>query len=545
MRRQLPANAPARSGAVNSLYVLIAAAIVILVVLGVVLWDMGRETSGHGDEIFVFCAAGMRAPIERIVDDYNREFGVTVRINYDGSNTLLSSIATHDKGDLYLAADDFYISLAQERGLVQEMLPLARMRPVIAVREGNPKNIQSLDDLFRDDVKTAVGNPEQAAIGKKTKQLLTASGHWERLERQVTDNGVFEPTVPAVANAVKVGAIDAGIIWDTTAKVVSGLEPVHVPELDKGVSDVTLGVLTSTEQPTAALHLARYIAARDKGLVTFGDLGWEPVDGDRWSDVPQMTFYCGSVNRRAVESVVAEFEQREGVRINTVYNGCGILTGQMRTILDKDQGKGFPDTYLACDVYYLETVKELFQDAVQISDTEVVIVVAKGNPKNIQSLEDLAKPGMRVSVGQPKQCTIGVLTKQLLESEGLLDQVMENVVTQTQTSALLVPTVTTNSVDATLAYATDTLAESDKIDVIRIDSSAGTAVQPFSIARSSDQKYLARRFYKAIAGAKENFESAGFHWRLNGSDNTSQPQSLGKTTDSESRDPSSKRLIHQ
>ena len=72
-------------------------------------------------------------------------------------------------------------------------------------------------------------------------------------------------------------------------------------------------------------------------------------------------------------------EQREGVVVNTVYNGCGILTAQMRTILDQQQGSGFPDTYMACDRYYLESVKDWFQDDVDISDTSVVIAVPKGN----------------------------------------------------------------------------------------------------------------------------------------------------------------------
>lgn len=514
MRRNKEYLPTSRPGAVNSLYLFAGIVLLVLVGLGWVLVDMGAVQAKRGDELFMYCAAGMRVPIEKIVAEYEREFGIPVRVTYDGSNTLLSAITAHQKGDLYLAADDLYIKQAQDSGLVQEMLPLATMRPVIAVAKGNPKNIQSLDDLFRDGVKTALGNPEQAAVGKMTKKLLTDSGHWEKLEAHVTETGVFEPTVPAVANAVKVGAIDAGVIWDTTAKIFPGLDYVAVPELDPGASDVTLGVLTSSKQPTAALHFARYVAARDKGLPIFSEGGWEVVEGDVWADRPELTFYCGSVNRRAVEPVIEAFQKREGVVVNTVYNGCGILTGQMRTIVDQDQGKGFPDTYMACDVYYLDTVKEMFQDAVNVSDTEVVIAVQKGNPKNITSLQDLTKPGMRVSVGQPKQCTIGVLTKQLLEQEGVYDGVMDNVVTQTTTSALLVPTVATGALDAALAYATDTLAEGDKIDVVRIESPAGKAVQPFSIARSSNQKYLSRRLYTAITQSKDEFEEAGFHWRL-------------------------------
>jgi molybdate transport system substrate-binding protein len=185
----------------------------------------------------------------------------------------------------------------------------------------------------------------------------------------------------------------------------------------------------------------------------------------------------------------------------------------MQAIAGGQQG-GFPDTYMACDLFYLETVEEMFQDAVNVSDTEVVIAVPAGNPRNIQSLEDLTAEGLRVSLGQPDQCTIGVLTRPLLESEGVFESVMQNVVTQTPSSAMLVPTVVTGSVDATLAFKTDTLAEGDKLDVIPIASAAAKAIQPFSIARSSDHKQLARRFYQASASSRDKFESAGFHWRL-------------------------------
>ena len=113
-------------------------------------------------------------------------------------------------------------------------------------------------------------------------------------------------------------------------------------------------------------------------------------------------------------------------------------------------------------------------------------------------------------MGQPDQCTIGVLTRHFLESEGVYDAVMKNVVTQTASSAMLVPTVTTGSVDATLAYATDTLAESDKVDTVAVESPAAQAIQPFAIAKCSDHKNLDRRLYRTIAQARAHSKRRGF-----------------------------------
>jgi hypothetical protein len=53
---------------------------------------------------------------------------------------------------------------------------------------------------------------------------------------------------------------------------------------------------------------------------------------------------------------------------------------------------------------------------------------------------------------------------------------------------------------------------------VRIESPLNKAVQPFSIARSSEFKHLARRLFKRIAESPEAFEDVGFHFRLGETD---------------------------
>jgi ABC-type molybdate transport system substrate-binding protein len=227
------------------------------------------------------------------------------------------------------------------------------------------------------------------------------------------------------------------------------------------------------------------------------------------------------VNRRAIEPVIKTFEQREGVKVNTVYNGCGILTSQMRT-LQKNKGKGFPDSYMACDVYYLKTVQDLFEEGTHISDTDIVMVVQKGNPKNILQLSDLTRSGVRIALGHPEQCTIGILSRRLLESSKVYETIKENqnIVTETASSALLIPNITTGAADVVLAYQTDTLAEQGKLDVIPISSNLAKAIQPYSIARSSQFKRLNERLFDTISRSRKKFEQAGFNWRLDMSSST-------------------------
>ncbi|MCE5326003.1 MAG: molybdate ABC transporter substrate-binding protein [Planctomycetaceae bacterium] len=476
-------------------------------------WLSGHE-SVSGDRLMLYCAAGSQKAVAPTVERYRKDYGVAVEVQYGGSGTLLSSLKASGAGDLYLAADQSYIQLAQSQGLLAEVLPLARTMPVIVVQRGNT-SVTGLDDLLKPAVRVAMGNPKAASIGRTVQQALTPSGQWALLDQAVQQHGVFKPTVSDIANDVAIGAVDAGIVWDSTVAQYGQLKAVHVPALDAAVQEISIGVLKSSRHPTAALTFARYLAARDRGLDRFKAAGFTPVDGDTWAVHPRLKFYCGAVNRRAVEEVVKAFEAREGVTVETVYNGCGTLTGQMKSM--GPASANFPDVYMACDRYYLNNVRDWFQEDVDISDADIVIAVPKGST-GIKGLADLARPGVRVAVGQGEQCTIGALTRILLQKEGLYDAVMKNVVMQTASSAMLVPTVTTKSVDAAIAYRTDTLAERGRIDVVAIDSPYAKAVQPFSIARGSPHKQLARRFFSVIAAARENFKAAGFNFRYNDKD---------------------------
>ncbi len=520
-----------RMGRVSLMGLIGCGSAIAVIVLATILWRMGDPADsaatvqstasgkeGRSGSLVVYCAAGMRYPLDEIAKRYQREYGVAVSLQYGGSNTLLNQLEVSRTGDLYLAADGYYIELARNKDLVDESLPLARMKPVIVVPAANPLGIESIADLVTKEARLGLGDPEAAAVGKKVRKLLSASGAWPAIESLARKKGVFKQTVNEVANAVKIGSVDAGLIWDSTVGQYPELRGIEVPELDRGESLVQIGVLRSSKRPTAALHFARYVAAHDRGLETFRSKGFRAVDGDVWEDHPRLVFFAGSVNRRALEPIIKRFEEREGVTVQTVFNGCGILTAQMQT-LKSGGGSGFPDAYMACDVYYLDVVRELFQDDVVVSETDIVIVVQKGNPKRIERLEDLVRPGVRVAVGQPEQCTIGVLSRRLLESAGIYEKCLQNnVVTQTATSALLVPTVVTRSADATLAYRTDTLATRGEIDVVSIESEHAKAVQPFAVARTSPHKQLVRRLFSQIAQSRDIFEEAGFAWRLRESD---------------------------
>lgn len=487
-----------------------------LALIGVLVASLMRSPSSSSQSqqsqpsspLVIYCAASNKSVLEAIRLDYERECKTPLQIQYGPSQTLLASLEVSGTGDLYLPADDSYLELARERNMVtgeSSVFPLATMQAVVAVPKGNPKRISSFEDLLREDLRLAQASVEAAAIAKLTREALTAGGQWDKLHARTT---VFKTTVNEVANDVKVGAVDAGIVFDAVLHDYDTLEAVTLPELQPVQARIAVAVLKSSRQSKEALHFARYLAASDKGLAKYREFGFQPVDGNPWIEQPEITLYSGSMLRPAIEKTIIDFEQREGVKVTRVYNGCGILVAQMKA------GQ-VPDAYFACDVEFMNQVRGLFPDSDNVSQNELVILVKKGNPHGIKSLHDLAKPDLRVGIGHEKQCAMGWLTQKTFTEGGVKDEVMKNVVVQTPTGDMLVNQMRSGSLDAAVAYLSNAAGSGDFLDAIRIKGiPCSVATQPFGVAKDSANKQLAERLRQAIRAetSKERFTSEGFQW---------------------------------
>ena len=508
--------------------VLIAAASLVLVAMlvWVLMRPQGdqRSPAGNGNgngqtsnlndhngpvKLFMYCAAGMTLPVEAATKNFEREVDVSVQLNFGGSGTLLNNLQVAKRGDLYLAADITYIEIAREKGLLDEAIPLAKFRPVIAVGKGNPKNIKSIADLLRDDVTFAIANPDAASIGKVTKKVLGKTGQWEAVWQA---KKVATGTVNDIAAAIVLKSIDAGIVWDAIVRQdADNLDMINTPEFDAAEKEITAGVLKTCKHPAAALKYLRYLQAPDKGQKEFGRFGYKQIGGDAWAESPTLSLFSGGVNRLAIQETVEQFQRREGVTVNVQYNGCGILVGLMKS-------ENVPDAYFACDASYMTQVRNLFERSLTVSETDMVIITHKGNPKNINSLADLGREGLSIGLANEKQSALGLLTANLLKQFNLYDAVRKNVDVDTPTADLLVNQMiggVAAKLDAAVVYRVNCSQVKDKLDVITIDKGKPIAVQPIAVSRSSKYRYLTSRLVEAIttAESRRRFEAVDFRWR--------------------------------
>jgi ABC-type molybdate transport system substrate-binding protein len=466
----------------------------------------GADSAADGRQpLVIYCGAAAKKPVEIAAKKYEKECGRAVQLDFGSSQSLLNGIELTHRGDLFLPADESYLRLARSKGLLAEVIPLAEMRAVVAVKKGNPKKIHTLANLLAADVKLAQGD-SGTAIGKLTQESLSAAGKWEPLCRRTV---VFKDTVNAVANDVLLGSVDAGIVWDATVRQYPGVEAVAVEELSAVRSRLAVGVLTSCRRPTEALRLARYLAARDRGQLDLAEAGFQPVLGDPWAETPKILFFSGAMLRPAIDATINEFEKREGVQVTRVYNGCGILVSQMKA-------GSRPDAYFSCDRSFMAKVAGLFLDSQDVSENRLVILVQPGNPLGVTDVASLGRPGLRVGLAHPEKSAMGAITHNMLIAMGLADTVSKNVKVELATGDSLVNNLQAGALDAVIVCRSNAMAAGDKVQRLPIQSPLGLAIQPVALGKNAKYPQLTSRLVETLKSqeSRAKFESAGFRWQL-------------------------------
>jgi molybdate transport system substrate-binding protein len=238
----------------------------LLCLAAAVFYFAGRLSSERG--LFVFCAASQQVPLQKIAAQFEKERGIRVMLQFGGTGSLLSQIRLTKKGDIFIAAD--LGALTDAGDAVKSSVPIVAQKPVIAVKEGNPKQIHLLEDLLRNDVRLALANPETASISRVCRKLL--GERWAALQRKAA---VLKPSVVEIASDVKLGAADAAIVWDTV--VMQGLSAIQTQELSTHSEPVSAALLASSTQQEIALQFIDFLTHPDHGGMIFRESGMHPI----------------------------------------------------------------------------------------------------------------------------------------------------------------------------------------------------------------------------------------------------------------------------
>lgn len=172
---------------------------------------------------------------------------------------------------------------------------------------------------------------------------------------------------------------------------------------------------------------------------------------------------CGGSMRGALEEITTRYrtEHPEAV-IETTYGGSGELCAQIQS-----SGKG--DIYICHDPFMPWAAdRGLISQWDTVASLDVVIAVPKGNPKGIEKLEDLARPGLRVGLGNQTYSTSGVIVKHMLEGQSFGPDILKNVRVETKGHQQRCNDIAMGTLDAGTVWNAVARMYADKLDIIPI-----------------------------------------------------------------------------
>jgi molybdate transport system substrate-binding protein len=247
---------------------------VVTFVLGAVAVQGGETVTPAANlsgRLLVYCAAGVREPVQEIARHFEAATGVKVDLTFANSGQLLGQIATTRQGDLYVPGDIGFARQAEGRQLVNgKPQTFCHFVPAILVRKGNPKGVKTVADLTKPGLKLALADPS-AAIGNLQSGIFKKNNL--DLAALRANTAVTPATVTDVALAVKLGTVDAGIVWDAVGRMFpSDADIVTIPAESNVVGTVAACMLKATKNPAAAKAFLAFLVSaegrailRDKG----------------------------------------------------------------------------------------------------------------------------------------------------------------------------------------------------------------------------------------------------------------------------------------
>ena len=241
-------------------------------------------------ELIVFAAASMTETMTQIAEMYKSVAPkVTITYNFDSSGKLLTQIKEGADCDLFISAaptqmnamDGSLIGDTEEnpdgldRIVTGSRIDLLENKVTLAVPEGNPKGIESFDQLAEllkgGDVMLAIGNSD-VPVGQYTLKIFN---YYSIDKTAVADKLTYGNNVKEVTSQVSEAAADCGIIYATDA-FSAGLTVVGSATAEMCGQVIYPAAVLKGDKEDAARAFLAYLQT-DAAMTVFESVGFSPA----------------------------------------------------------------------------------------------------------------------------------------------------------------------------------------------------------------------------------------------------------------------------
>ena len=249
-----------------------------------------EESAGDPVELIVFAAASMTETLTEIAELYKTAAPeVTITYNFDSSGKLLTQIKEGADCDLFISAAPTQMNALDgslkddasknpdglDRIVTGSRIDLLENKVTLAVPEGNPKGIESFDQLAEllkgGEVLLAMGNSD-VPVGQYTLKIFNYYGIDETA---VADKLTYGNNVKEVTSQVSEAAADCGIIYATDA-YSAGLTVVDSATAEMCGQVIYPAAVLKGDKEEATRAFLAYLQT-DAAMTVFESVGFSPA----------------------------------------------------------------------------------------------------------------------------------------------------------------------------------------------------------------------------------------------------------------------------
>ncbi|MCD1294290.1 molybdate ABC transporter substrate-binding protein [Methanocella sp. CWC-04] len=229
-------------------------------------------------------------------------------------------------------------------------------------------------------------------------------------------------------------------------------------------------------------------------------------------------FAAASLTDCFTEMKNAFMASNENIDVVTNFDGSQALRTQI------EQG-AYADVFASASTKHMNAVKDagymVNDTVVNFANNKLCVITPKDNPANVNTLSDLANPGVKIVIGTP-ECPVGAYAVQIIDKMGndsaygpeYKQKVLDNVVSKETTVTMVVSKVALGEADAGFVYVSDVPQEyKEKVNIISIPDNLNViAVYPIGVLDESGRQDSAKKFVDFVKSSegKAILEKYGF-----------------------------------
>jgi len=210
----------------------------------------------------------------------------------------------------------------------------------------------------------------------------------------------------------------------------------------------------------------------------------------------EILIFAGAASKPATEEVIRTFEERTGVTARILFGGSGFVLSQMK--LAK---RG--DLYFPGSSDFMEIAKK---ENLVYSDSERIVAylipainVQKGNPKEIHSLQDLTRNGIRLAIANPETVCVGTYAVEIIEKNLTSTEkknFKRNLVNYTESCEKTANVISLKAVDAVMGWRVFQYWDPERIETVYLKPEEIVRIGyiPIAVSRFTKNRKVAERF---------------------------------------------------